>query len=182
MAEKEGVYIDNNDIKNVAEDVEDILGHAADLMNPKYPFMKQAIKQDAELRFSAPVQKLVKMVLSDFGITNKQTFRKAVRAIQKAAEDIEVMNPIFERAEKAADRLIRFYCNALEIGDLPTGPRKRWVNKLAAKLHKIMKSGRPIRELERFIETYGSKFLHVASRWMRQVEREEQKYNKNKGI
>ena len=48
------------------------------------------------------------------------------------------------RLEKKVDRYIRFALSDLEIADLPTGARMRWVNQLAEKLERIAKSDMPI--------------------------------------
>ena len=52
------------------------------------------------------------------------------------------------RLEKKVDRYIRFALSDLEIADLPTGARMRWVNQLAEKLERIAKSDMPIAQLE----------------------------------
>merc|ERR1711935_344799 len=48
--------------------------------------------------------------------------------------------PMLPRVRKAAERLFRFYASKLEISDLPTGKRMKWVNGLVKGLYQVMQS------------------------------------------
>jgi hypothetical protein len=63
MKSFEGIHVDNDDIKDLAEDIEYFANEVEDFMDPENPLQKEGIKLDAELRWSAGVQNLVKMVL-----------------------------------------------------------------------------------------------------------------------
>lgn len=64
-----GIHVDNDDIKDIAEDVEYFANEVNDFLDPENELQAEGIKLDAELRYSAGVQDLVKMVMKDFGIT-----------------------------------------------------------------------------------------------------------------
>lgn len=117
----EGIHIDNDDIKNVAEDVQDMVHDVGRLLDLDRPNNKKWLELDAKLRFSNPTQELLKMVLNDFGITDEKSFRHAVKAIRMAVEDGIENCPYLERAQKAADRFFRFYAKAIKVDDLPKG-------------------------------------------------------------
>jgi len=53
--EKEGIWIDNDSIKDVFEDAEDLWEDVETLLDPKSALMQQKIKVDANVRFSKPV-------------------------------------------------------------------------------------------------------------------------------
>ena len=84
--EFEGIWIDNDSIKDVFEDAEDLWEDVETLLDPKSALNQQKIKVDATLRFSKPVQSLLKMVLKDFGIENMHDFRVAATKIEHAVE------------------------------------------------------------------------------------------------
>jgi hypothetical protein len=65
-----GFHVDNDDIKDLAEDIEYFANQVEDFMDPENPLQKEGIKLDAELRWSAGVQNLVKMVMKDFDISS----------------------------------------------------------------------------------------------------------------
>lgn len=77
--EIDGLYLDNDDIKNVAEDIQDTWNDFSKLMDQKNPLMAKAIELDAKIRFSPAVQEMKKMIFEDFGI-------KSVRDLENAAE------------------------------------------------------------------------------------------------
>lgn len=80
-AKKDGIHIDNSDLKDMAEDIEHFANRFQDFMDPENPLQAEAIKLDAELRWSEGVQKLAKMVMKDFGISSVQDLQKAVMII-----------------------------------------------------------------------------------------------------
>lgn len=51
----EGIHIENDDIKDFAEDLEHIVEHVEDFLDPENEYTAEGIKLDAEMRFSAPV-------------------------------------------------------------------------------------------------------------------------------
>jgi len=104
----EGFHIDNDDIKDFAEDLEHIAEDVGDFLDPENPFTAEGIRLDAEVRFSAPVQKLLKMFMSDFGIKSEHDLERAVEDIAEHVErDLESC-PYYRRARKATERMMRF--------------------------------------------------------------------------
>lgn len=90
MKEIEGVHIDNDDIKNIAEDAQNLFEDVEDFLDPETDFQQKAIKLDAELRFSPKVQELLKMIMKDFEIESPEDLARAVETIaSRVAEDIE---------------------------------------------------------------------------------------------
>lgn len=70
----EGIHINNDDIKDIAEDVQQILEDFGTVMDPDYPAMREWISKDGAARFEPNIQKLMKLVLSDFDIQSKRDF------------------------------------------------------------------------------------------------------------
>lgn len=68
----EGVHINNDDIKDVAEDIEHIMQDVDRLMDPEYALTKKSIELDAAIRFSEPMQKLMAQIGSDFGFASEE--------------------------------------------------------------------------------------------------------------
>lgn len=66
--EIEGLYLDNDDIKNAAEDIEHVWNDFSNLMDVKNPLTAKSLELDAKLRFSPAVQEMIHMVFEDFGI------------------------------------------------------------------------------------------------------------------
>lgn len=58
----------------------------------------------------------------------------------------------------------------------------RWVNELAAKLYKIMKSADPVEGINRIVDKMTHEITRGALRYMDTVNKMEQKYNTNGGI
>jgi len=122
------------------------------------------------------------MVLNDFGIHDEKSFHDAMRALGEFGEDAIENCPYLPRARKAAERLIRYWAKAVQVGDLPHGTRKRWVNELTAGIYKAMKSDDPIPMLYKFLDHAADNVGSAIYHHMKQVEKMEQKYNKNGGI
>jgi hypothetical protein len=181
-AEFEGVIIDNDDLKDIAEDIQDVAEDVGKFMDLNRPLNQESLKLDAAVRFSKPVQTLMKTVLKDFGINTKEDFRKAARIMGHAIEEGIENCPMLPRVRKAAERLFRFYASKLEITDLPTGKRMRWVNELVKKLYSVMQDEEPVRQLYRMLDRVEHDVERSVSHYMRDAERMEQKFNKNGGI
>jgi len=181
-AEFEGVIIDNDDLKDIAEDIQDVAEDVGKFMDLNRPLNQESLKLDAAVRFSKPVQTLMKTVLKDFGINTKDDFRKAVRIMGHAIEEGIENCPMLPRVRKAAERLIRFYASKLEISDLPEGKRMRWVNELVKNLYNAMQDDEPVRQLYRMLRNVERNVEYRVSRYMRDAEKMEQKFNKNGGI
>lgn len=157
--EFEGAHIENNDIKNVFEDAQDLVEDVLRLMDPSSPENQYSARLDMELFHSKPITELLKMVLKDFGITDKKSAFEAAREVMEAAEDAYENCPYIPRARKAAERVVRYYAHAVKISDLPKGDRMSWVNNLTKRLYDALKSDDPIptiyRELHRFERVVG---------------------------
>lgn len=79
--EIEGLYLDNDDIKNAAEDIEHVYNDFRNLMDVKNPLTAKSLELDAKLRFSPAVQEMIKMVFEDFGIKSEEDIMRAGEAI-----------------------------------------------------------------------------------------------------
>lgn len=113
MKEIEGLWVTNDSIKDVAEDAKDLARDFGRMMDLHRPINQKAIELDAAVRFSNPVQKLVKMVLADFGIKSEKDAREAGRAIEHAVEEGLENCPMIDRVRKAAERFVRFYARTV---------------------------------------------------------------------
>lgn len=117
--EIEGLYLDNDDIKNAAEDIEQVWRDFGHLMDPKNPLTAKSIELDAKLRFSPAVQKLKNMVFEDFGIkTEKDLLDAAMKIANRVENDMENC-PYFRRMQKAVERMMRFAMKNIKVTDLP---------------------------------------------------------------
>jgi hypothetical protein len=180
MAEIDGVHIDNDDIKNIAEDAQYMFEDVEDFLDPETDFQQKAIKLDAELRFSPKVQELLHMIMKDFEIESPEDLARAVETIgSRVAEDIESC-PYYQRSRKATERMIRFAMKNVDISDLPKGKRMEWVNDLTRRLYDITKSETSVEDLHEFIGEVVGDFLEETEDYFRRVEAIEQKYNPNK--
>jgi len=182
---KSGFWVSNDSLKDIAEDVSDIFEDVEDMLkldDKRRPINMEAVKKDAAVRYSAPVQKLLKMVLKDFGIKDMKDARTAERAVEHFVEDLVDTHPYFARLRKAAERLVRFYARAIEIDDLPKDKRMRIVNMIAERLHWILKKKEvdPGRGLRDYVEQSVHDVERNLERWMGKFERLEHKYKKNK--
>lgn len=136
--EYHGIHIDNDDLKDMAQDVRHFVEDVDDFLDPKNPTMAKGIKLDAQLRFSPNVQKLIKMVMKDFNIKNEHDLEKAFeKVVMHVGKDLASC-PYFRRSRMAAERMLRFAMKSLKISDLPYGRRERWVNDIAKKLYRTM--------------------------------------------
>lgn len=109
----DGVHIDNDDIKDFFEDAQHLGEHIDEFFDPETPLMKEGIKLDAEVRYSPNMQKLIKMVMKDFGIKSGNDLQKAVEAIGKrVVHDIESC-PYYRRSKLAAERMMRYAMKSL---------------------------------------------------------------------
>jgi hypothetical protein len=73
QAEMNGAHINNDDLKDIAEDIEDIYNDFESFMDPNYGLQQEAIKLDAKIRFSpemAALGGLIKEDLALFDITD----------------------------------------------------------------------------------------------------------------
>lgn len=86
--------------------------------------------------------------------------------------------PYLQRIRKADERLFRAITDGVEVSDLPTGPRHRWVNDLTRGLVRIMKSDDPVHEWEESV----CRFLHAAMRGMMRMDRKYQKIRREMGL
>lgn len=182
MASVEGVHIDNDDIKDVFEDAEHLAHEVEEFMNPDSPLMQKAIELDANVRFSAPVQAFIKQLMADLEITDVKQLEKIVETIaMRVGQDMESC-PYFRRMHKAVERFLRFAMKNVEITDLPTGKRMEWVNHLTKQLYDIMKSENNVEDLEEFLGEIVHDALREIEYHVEDMNRREQKFNKNGGI
>lgn len=155
----DGIHVDNDDIKDIAEDVEYFANEVNDFLDPENELQAEGIKLDAELRYSAGVQDLVKMVMKDFDITDIEDLQRAVETIgERVVDDIESC-PYYRRSRKAVERLLRFAMKNIQVTDLPTGKRMQWVNDLTRRLYDIMKSETSVEDLHEFVGDVVEDFL-----------------------
>ena len=177
-----GFHIDNDDLKDMAQDVRHFVEDVEDFMDPKNPTMAKGIKLDAQLRFSPNVQKLIKMVMKDFNIKNEHDLERAFEKIVRHVGKDIASCPYFRRSEMAAERMLRFAMKSLKISDLPWSRRERWVNDVAKKLYRTIVSQNRVHDLEKLVGRAVHDVFHELEDYMEDVEREEQKYNKHGGI
>jgi len=169
--EIEGEHIPNDNIKDIAEDLEDIFEDLDKLMDPEYPLTRDGIKLDAAVRFSPKVQELAKMIMKDFGITSERDLETAMMKVADGLEGMVENDPYFQRARKAGERVLRYAMDHIEVTDLPTGKRMQWVNQLAGELVRIMNSDDSIQELHEFIEDSADELFDELMQYGQEVER-----------
>jgi len=72
--------------------------------------------------------------------------------------------------------MVRAACKNVKIGDLPTGQRMEWVNGLAKNLNDVMKSGRPVRSIERMTGKAIHDVLQEIEKYAKAIDKIEQGY------
>jgi len=86
-ARMEGAHLENDAIKDVFEDLEDLNDDINDILDPKYPAAARGIKLDAALRWTPDVQKVLGMVADDFNIHNEKEFNTRANTILRNLND-----------------------------------------------------------------------------------------------
>jgi hypothetical protein len=173
-----GIHIDNSDILDMGEDFENLWNDFADVMNPDTALMKRGIKLDAELRWSPKLQKLISMVMNDFGIKSENDLVDAVmRIAERVGEDVENC-PFYRRSRLAGERMLRYAMKSLKVSDLEVSHEKRakWINDLALKLKSIMASSNSVEQLENFVGHILEDFLREVGHYVERVDQLEQAY------
>jgi len=78
-AEIDGLYIDNDDIKDIAEDGEDILDDFGHMMDLDYPKTRKDLELDAAMRFSKPGRALEKTLTEDLSKIDFEGIERKMR-------------------------------------------------------------------------------------------------------
>jgi len=182
MADIRGFHIDNDELKNVVEDMENLWEDFEEFMDPKSPLQAKGIELDAKLRFSPNVQKLLKMIMDDFNIHSEKDLEKAVEKIAMHIGKDLAGCPYYRRARLSGERMVRYAMKNVKISDLPKGARMSWVNGIAEDLRNIFRGQNNVEDLEKYVARYVEEFLHEVGRYLQEVEKIEQTYNKNGGI
>lgn len=105
----------------------------------------------------------------DTGITNPGEMKDAIMWAFDKADEIRANDPITRRAEKVADRYLRFVLANAEVGDLPTGARMKWVNHLTKELAGIMRSDMPLPRIEKMCDRIIMRELKELHKFMKRA-------------
>lgn len=106
-------------IKDIAEDAHDLLREVERMLDLKRPLNQKSIKLDAAVRFSKPVQKMIKMIFADLGIKSMKDLEHVIEQIAMKGEDMIEHCPYFQRMKKTGERMIRFAMTHVQVDDLP---------------------------------------------------------------
>lgn len=90
--------------------------------------------------------------MADLGINNESGFDEYVSKVMRKGERLAANCPLMRRMQKTADRFLRAACREVHVEDLPEGQRMMWVNVLTKELVRIMKSGRPVPQMEKMAD------------------------------